>query len=268
MSRRETSHERSDSNRSRAIAASTRVAAERSFMTRRRLQKIQMSSELRYQPPSAQVADVPALEVVGPLNPWFSMWSRPRATIQQIVDSDPSRFIVPMCMLIGVTQVLDRASSQSMGDRASLGTILAIAFVVGPFMSLIASYVYAWLVSWSGRLIGGRAPLPNIRAAIVWGNVPALWTALSWIPALIVLRIEMFTTETPLVESSSVHMLVLIGVAFAQVFGAIWSLVVLCKALGQVQRFSGLKAFGNILLAALVLIAPILLVVLAIVASR
>src|SRR5690606_22114109 len=135
------------------LALHTKMSPRRHRLPNASLKKvISMSVESRYQPPTAAVADIAADEPpLEPLNPWFSMWTRPRATIQQIVDTDPSRFMIVLSMLIGVTQVLDRASTRSLGDRVSLGTILAVALVLGPFLGLIAVHVYAWFVRWTGR---------------------------------------------------------------------------------------------------------------------
>jgi hypothetical protein len=228
-----------------------------------------MDVDSRYQPPSAVVADVAQEELpTGTLNPWFSMWTRPRATIRQIVAADPRRFVILLAILIGITQVLDRASSRALGDRLSLTAILATAVVVGPISGIIVVYLYGWLVHLTGRALAGTGSRPDIRAAIAWGNVPALWAALSWIPAIAILQIEMFTTETPRIESSSFHLLVLIGVVVAQVVGAIWTLFAMCKALGQVQGFSAWKALGNVVLALLALVLPVGIVIFAMFAAR
>jgi hypothetical protein len=223
-----------------------------------------MNSDLRYRPPQAPLADIEQEDMpVGTLNPWFSMWLRPRATIRQIVATDPNRLVIALAMLIGVLEVLNRASNQSMGDRLSLGAILATAVVLGPFLGLIMIHLYAWLVRWTGRMLSGRADLVQIRAALVWGYVPTIWTALTWVPALLILQKELFTTDTPQIESSLRHLLLLLGVTFAQIVGAIWSLVAICKGLGQVQGFSAWKALGNAILAGLVVIVPIVVVALA-----
>jgi len=42
------------------------------------------------------------------LNPWFSVWTKPRATIQQIVDSNSNRFILLLAAISGVFHVLNR----------------------------------------------------------------------------------------------------------------------------------------------------------------
>lgn len=228
-----------------------------------------MNSELRYRPPEATVADVPEIEPsLVALNPWFSIWTRPRATIQQIVDTDPNRLVIALSMLIGVTQVLDRASARSLGDRLSLGAILGTALVLGPFLGPITVQIFAWLLSWTGRMLGGRAPLSNIRAALVWGNVPALWAALSFIPAIAVLRHEIFTSETPQIESNFMLLLTLLGVGVVQVVGGIWTIFAICNALGQVQGFSAWRALANSLLALLVVLVPVVLIALLVLASR
>ena len=117
-----------------------------------------MSSDPRYQPPTAPLVDIPEQHDVGALNPWFSMWTRPRATIQHIVDTNPNQLIFVLVPLIGITQALDRASSQSIGDRLSLTTILSIALVLGPVLGIASFLIFSRLVFWTGRWMHGRAP--------------------------------------------------------------------------------------------------------------
>src|SRR5262245_45012540 len=65
--------------------------------------------EPRYEPPPPppppQPPPMPAAPQE-PLNPWFSMWVMPRATMRQILDTNPSRFVHLLAILGGIVEVM------------------------------------------------------------------------------------------------------------------------------------------------------------------
>jgi hypothetical protein len=142
--------------------------------------------------------------------------------------------------------------------------ILGAAVVSGPIAGLIYLYGFSWLLSWCGKLLGGHAPRVNLRAAIAWSNVPALWVSLLWLPQLAAFGSELFTSETPRIDASTLLTVLFFSSALIQVVGAIWTLVALCKCLGEVQEFSAWKGLGNIALAVAAIVAAVLGLALAI----
>lgn len=200
------------------------------------------------------------------LNPWLSMWTQPRTTIQQIIDTDPRRFVLVLAALGGVPQTLNRASMRNAGDSLGLPIILVVAIVLGPIMGILVLYLGGALVGWTGRWLGGRASFEQIRAAIAWAAVPFLWVSLLWIPELALFGEEVFTTETPRLEASPALSISLLVFAIVEIGGVLWSLVVSWKSLGQVQGFSAWKALGNFCLAGLVFIVPLMVILFVVVA--
>lgn len=199
-----------------------------------------------------------------PRRPWLSIWSRPRATIQQIVDSDPTRFVLGLAALNGVSEALNRASGRSVGDDLDLSVILLMAVVFGPLGGILSLYIGGALVRWTGSWVGGQASSQSIRAAIAWGLVPALWVSLLWIPELLLVGVEMFTTETPRADANANLGFVILGLVTIEMVGSIYAVVTVLKCLGQVQGFSAWKALGNLFLAGLVIVLPLFVIGLAI----
>jgi hypothetical protein len=193
-----------------------------------------------------------------PLNPWLWIWIRPRAVLRQILDTDPTRFVLPIAMIVGFVEVLDGASAGSLGDRVSLTTIFLIALIGGPIGGLLSVYLYGWLVGVTGRWFGGSGQTADLRAAIAWGSVPGLWLALLWIPQLALFGKEMFTEETPkLDEASPALASVFMGLAALELVGAVWSLVVLCKTVAEAHRFSAWLGLAAMFVAGLMILLPI-----------
>jgi hypothetical protein len=189
------------------------------------------------------------------------MWMHPRRTIRQIVDTDPDRHVLLLAAIAGIGTVLDKASTKSTGDHLSLMAILLLAVTVGPIGGVISLYIGGALLRWTGGWIGGRADARDIRSAIAWAGVLAIWAMILWVPELLLFGKELFTKETPIIDASTVLTTLFWLFAVIEVILGVWATVVFLKCLGEVQGFSAWKALGNCFLAGLVIIVPILGVV-------
>ncbi len=196
------------------------------------------------------------------LNPWLSMWTKPRATIQQIVDTDPERLVLVLAAIAGFSQTLDQNARMSGGDALGWPIIFLILAIAGPISGLIGLYIGSVLIRWTGNWMSGNASSQNIRAAMAWSSVPIIWALILWIPGLVLFGQELFTTETPIIDATPSLTFIFVGFGVIELTVGIWVFVVFLKCLGQVQGFSAWKALGNVFLAGLVIIIPIVLVVL------
>ncbi len=70
----------------------------------------------------------------------------------------------------------------------------------------------------------------------------------------------MFRTETPRLDASLYLTTMFWIVTAIQIILGVWSMVVYCKCLGEVQGFSAWKAVVNLLLPILVFVVPVLLI--------
>lgn len=192
-------------------------------------------------------------------NPWSQIWLHPRLTIQQLVDINPTYRVIPLAMIGGVAEALDRASWRSSGDDLSLGFILGIAIVFGAIGGIVQLYILGALIHWTGRRMGGSAYGEDIRAAMAWSNIPNMWGLLLWIPQILILGEELFTTHTPMLNADPFLAIPLLSFGFLQLVLGIWALVIFLHALGQVQGFSAWKALGNVALSILVIVVPLAL---------
>jgi hypothetical protein len=198
------------------------------------------------------------------LNPWFSIWTKPRATIQQITATDPTYLVLTLAAISGFGEALNQASMSAIGDQLAWPLIIGIVAILGPISGIVSLYFVGLLVHWTGRWIGGQASTQHIRAAIAWSSVPMIWALLIWIPKLMVFGRELFTSSGSNIESDPFLLSAGVGFAILDTVIAVWSFVVCLHCLGQVQRFSAWKALANATLAGLVVMGPILILSVAI----
>jgi hypothetical protein len=199
-------------------------------------------------------------QAVAALNPWRSIWIRPRATIQQIIETRPEQYVIALSAVAGIFQSLDNSSMRHEGDERTLPAILAMAIIVGPIAGIITLFLFGFLIAWTGRWLGGVANPLQIRAAIAWSSWPGICVGLLWIPELVLGGREMFTTQTPQIDESSGAAAMLFALTLVEFPLGAWALIIFCMCLGQVQGISAWKALGNLLLAGLIMLSPVLVI--------
>lgn len=198
------------------------------------------------------------------LNPWRSIWLKPRATIRQIVVNNPDHHVVALAAAGGVVQTLSSSVSEKLGDQVGLLPILLIALLLAPIFGVVALYLTALLLRWTGRWLGGVATLGELRAAIAWGSAPMVMGGVGILVALLVSGHDLFSTVQPWLSRHPMLMIVCGVGLIVQGVASLWSIVSYIKCVAEVQGFSAWRAIGNYLLAILVLFVVVFVVVAAV----
>ncbi len=187
------------------------------------------------------------------LNPWFSIWIKPCATIQQIVDTNSQHFVIRLAVLSGFFGLLNQAMIKNLGDQLEWPYILLGAVILGPFFGIALLYIFSALIRWTGSWIGGNASSRDIRAVAAWSSVPSITPGMLFlVPGLVLFGQELFTAQMPTLATNPSLARLLLGVGVISIVTKIWTFVVFVKCLGQVQGFTPSRALGNLVLAILV----------------
>jgi signal peptidase I len=162
-----------------------------------------------------------------PPSPWLSVWFRPRQTIERIVAANPRRQVWLLASLglicSTVLQLLLAGWISVLLDWRA-----GAALVVGGAIAGIVSLYYSSLFfRWSGRLFGGQASRAHIRAALAWGQLPAILGLVLCLAVVLVLKLLG-------ADRSSAETLTAVFVAIAAATG-LWSLIMTWHMLGRVQ---------------------------------
>ena len=188
------------------------------------------------------------------LNPWMSIWTWPRVTIQEILEVNPRYMVAFLAAVTGISNGFFEAQMRHLGDQIPFNTILQAALIFGPISGLIGIYLLGFLLWWVSNKWNGSATPEEVRAAIAWANLPILLITVLWIPKLILFKQENFTSEKPRINANPN-----LGSywAFFEMFEGlmgIWSIILLVGCLSYIFGFSIPKTMGTVLLTFLVLL--------------
>jgi hypothetical protein len=187
-----------------------------------------------------------------------------------LVKNDPTLDIPILASLAGVAGSLDRSIDQNMGDRGSLAGLLGLAVLAGIIGGLVTLYLGSFLIEVSGGWLKGKAETGQIRMALAWASVPKVFSLFPWILLIAVAGRGLFqASEQSLDELEPGELLVSLGMILIIAIANLWSLILLCQTLAEVQGFrSGWRAFLSILLAFLIVVVPVVLIALCIALVR
>ncbi|MCF6410681.1 Yip1 family protein [Pseudalkalibacillus salsuginis] len=196
------------------------------------------------------------------LNPWFSIWIKPRETMKEIFIFNAGN--VFLLILIGsFVQFLDRASFKSAADSLSSPSAL---IPVGISNTLIGTLIYYFLIpvllNWVGRKLGGQGTIEKIRYSVAYSFIPFVYSlVIVWVPSFFLFGIENFTTETPRLDSSITLIILIIIFGIIETIIGIWTIFIFLKCLGEAHQFSAWKALLTTVLSFMVIILPLIIIV-------
>jgi hypothetical protein len=167
------------------------------------------------------------------LNPWVTIMSRPRKTIQQIVDNDPNSNILLIAAIFGISQSIRGLEYPAFSDVILFELLVGI--LVSSAVTAAVMYAISFITYMTGMWIGGDAPLSHVRAATVWPYIPL--AAASFLIVPITWIFKGYAQQ-------------IAGVFKAA--AAIMALVIALKTLSQVQKFSMCKTVVNMLLSGVI----------------
>ena len=192
-------------------------------------------------------------------SPWLSIWTKPRATIRRIVDENPKRSLWLLAAIYGFSSLLNSFQSVSLGFTLGLIPLVLVALILSPIWGFAVFSVWSWVISWTGRWLKGEGDFQKVRAAYAWSCVPLAVNDLLWLAMILFFGLPLFLNFPEHHYLTDGLATLLFAILIGKVVLAIWSLVIYLNALAEVQRFSVLRAIGNVILAGLFISAALLI---------
>jgi signal peptidase I len=154
-------------------------------------------------------------------SPWLTVWLGPRRTIERLVATRPTYFVLPLAIL-GTFASLYNQSAVIYGVSYLLNWQLLLSILVfGALIGIVWLYVAGFMLSWIGGLLGGRASALHMRTVFAWSTLPTI------LGFLIILAIGAVVGRGRTLDS--------VPLLVAAV--SVWSFVVFLLMLGRVQHF-------------------------------
>ena len=132
--------------------------------------------------------------------------------------------------------------------------IIAGVMILGAMQGIVGLYLSGLLFRSTGKLLAGRAPAIELRAAVAWSAVPTVVGSAIYLVVLLISHLSLRGASPKQIY------VVLTGALCIAVALALWSWVALLVMLARVQRFGLLRAITNVVLGYFFLFVGILII--------
>jgi len=188
------------------------------------------------------------------------IWMSPRKVFKFINDTNYNELTTVLLIFGGIASTLNNASSRNIGDYVPLWAVLIACVVGGGIFGWISIYIYAALLSWTGKWLKGVGNTKSLLRMMSCAIIPSLVIILLFILRIILYGNEVFQSNMDIYSKGAFTIMVYAFTAFVEVAIVIWTLVILVIGISEVQKLSVWKSILNMILPVLLLIAVYLMV--------
>ena len=178
------------------------------------------------------------VEAINERSPLLSVWVQPRKTIEQIVATRPTYGVLVLVILNAMLAIAIQPFFFSVLREWLDWRVAVPALAGGGLLAVLNLYVISWIVTAIARIMDGRGSAQASRAALAWGQVPAI--------VGLAIALAMFGAERFVAASTSLPYPLAIDLVI--IVGGLWSLAITLLMLGRVQQFG----FGQTIIAYIV----------------
>lgn len=185
------------------------------------------------------------------LNPWLSIWVRPKVTARYAIEKMPMSYLVVLVLIGGIFEVLDKAVTKNMGDNIPTPFIFLIALVAGPIFGYIGWWIGSGIAYIIGKWLGGIGTYKELRAVFGIVNIFYIIAGIVWIPDLIIIGSSIFSSY---IEGGFGATIWLFISAFLSIVFGIWGFIGTLFCVAEAHRFPVWKALITILIPTVILL--------------
>ena len=190
------------------------------------------------------------------------IWTSPRQVFKFINDNSYNKYVTVLLILSGISRSFDQASLKNLGDSMSLWEILAISIIGGGLLGWISFYIYASLISWTGKWLDGQGNTNSIFRMLAFSMLPSIIALVLLIPQILIYGIEIFKSEGNLIDADWLSNVFFYSSMLLQFLFGITTLIFCVIGTSEVQKLSIWKSILNLLLPVFVIIVPLIILAL------
>ena len=188
------------------------------------------------------------------------IWTSPRLVFKFINDNKYDKYVHVLLILAGITKAFDRASTRNMGDDMPLIAVLALCVILGGLLGWISYYIYAALLSWTGKWLKGLGDTNSLLRMMSHAMIPSIVALILLIPQVAIFGNEIFQSEMDIYSSGLLSIIIFYVTLFFELILGIWTLVIFVIGISEVQKISIGKSILNMILPGLIIIVPIAII--------
>ncbi|WP_337964675.1 YIP1 family protein [uncultured Flavobacterium sp.] len=197
---------------------------------------------------------------VTPKNILTKIWFSPKETFGFINDYKYNKNIILFLTLSGIVRSFDKAISKNVGDNLSFWTIIFFGVISGILFGWLVNYIYAFLISWTGKWFNGVGDTQSILRVIAYSSLPIIASLFILFLRILIYGNAIFESSFSDLYNGLFDTILYWTFYFIDLILIIWTVVLIVIGTSVVQKISTGKAILNLILPALLFLFSALII--------
>lgn len=190
-------------------------------------------------------------------NVFKQIWRQPRAVFATLNKDSYNKYTYILLILAGIARTFDGAMADNRGDQFSLLQISLMSIVIGGLFGWIVYYVFALLLQWTGRWLGGTATKKQLLNMLAHAMIPIALGLILLIPRVLLFGNEIFKSDGNVYDVSLFARIIDRSALLGQWLLSIYAFVLCVIGISEVQNIPIRKAFLNFFLPVIMVFVPL-----------
>ena len=186
------------------------------------------------------------------------IWMSPRMVFKFVNDSNSNGLTTSMLIFAGIVNALYSASFRNIGDQMSLPIVLIVCLIGGGIFGWIYFYLYAALLSWTGKWLKGAGNTRSLLRMMSLAFIPSLVLILLFIVRIALYGNEVFQSNIDIFAKGAPTIAAYAFFTFVETAIGVWTLGILIIGISEVQKLSIWKSILNMILPIIIVMAAFL----------
>lgn len=223
-----------------------------------------------HQPPASNSVASSLSPPLDPVSGWFPELARmvrlgvdlcfnPRGIIGCVLSTASYRLTLILAAGVGLTQTAGAVLGASPGGAYSTLLKFLVVLILAPPIGILLVYVRGFFIHRAGRFLHGQAHHREVRTALAWSEIPLLLGS-----GVVLLQAVMGGLGIAAAGGAMDHSLPLLlsqaGFGLLHAVLGLWAFSLLLHTVAEIQGFSMGRSFASIVLAAAMVVIPIVIV--------
>ncbi len=185
------------------------------------------------------------------------IWGSPRLVFSNVIEYPQPRIVLILMSLAGISNALDRASSQNLGEDMELIYVLLFSIILGALFGWISLFIYGHLLQFTGSWLKGQSKGDTLVHIVAHAMIPSIFGLIPMTMIIMIYGNSVFQAEYNINDTTDVIIFFVFGII--QLTLGIYTLVLTVIGIAEAQKFSIGKAVLNLFLPLFLLLIPVFL---------
>ncbi len=180
------------------------------------------------------------------------IWIQPRKVFRFIHETGYNNYFYLLLIVTGIISTLQRKLDKGIEQDDVVGVVV-MSVIFGGLFGWIGTYIYASLISFTGKWLDGKAKTHRILRTLAYANIPFVCSIIIHLTQLYLIKYDVLSNSF----SENEQVALQYGFIAAKGILMLWTLVLYVIGIAEVQGFSIMNAILNLLAPILMFLIPI-----------